>query len=212
MSDEDRRRYPRRAKPFQAVYWPSADLRFPAVGLDIGGGGICLLTQQPMPPELHQVNIVALLDERPVPITAAVQWTDTIQYKNKEHFRYGLKLAKINDTDWDNMMKSLSVHVGLGTPEAGVVLTAKQRDALIPMRVQQQIGDILAKKERLDPPRDGALPLAEYKFEGYTMRKGVPFYKLQVRSKKRDGNGRDMREFRSTILVIIEGNGVVLAD
>lgn len=209
---EDRRRYPRRAKPFQAVYWPTADMRFPAVGLDIGGGGLCLLTQQPIPPEAHEVSIVVLVDEKPVPVTGLVKWTDTIKYKEKDHFRYGLKLVKISDADWDGMMNALSVHAGLSSPTSGTVLTAKQRDELIPKAVQIQITDALVKRQRLDAPHQDCLPLTEYKFEGYTMRKSVPFYRLTVRSKMRDLTGRNLDEFRTTILVLIEGNGVVLAD
>lgn len=187
-------------------------MRFPAVGLDIGGGGLCLLTQQPIPADIHELSVVVLIDEKPVPVTGMVKWNDTIKYKEKDHFRYGLKLLKIADGDWDTMMNSLSVQLGLGTPANGSVLTAKQRDQLIPARVQEQISDALVKRERLDPPRHDCLPLTEYKFEGYTMRKSVPMYKLSVRSKARNLSGRDLNEFRTTILVLIEGNGVVIAD
>ena len=187
-------------------------MRFPAVGLDIGGGGLCLLTQQPIPGEIRELSVVVLVDERPVPVSGAVMWTDTIKYKDKDHFRYGLKLLKIADADWDSMMNSLSVQMGLGTPASGSVLTATQRDQLIPHRVQEQISEALIKRERLDAPHGDSLPLTEYKFEGYTMRKSVPMYKLSVRSKKRNLSGRDLNEFRTTILVLVEGNGVVLAD
>ena len=187
-------------------------MRFPAVGLDIGGGGLCLLTQQPIPSDARELSIVVLIDERPVPITGFVKWTDTIKYKDKDHYRYGLKLLKISDADWDSMMNALSVQIGLGTPASGSILTAKQRDSLIPSGVQEQIAEALVKRERLDAPQHDCLPLTEYKFEGYTMRKSVPFYKLTVRSKKRNLSGRDLNEFRTTILVLIEGNGVILAD
>ncbi len=187
-------------------------MRFPAVGLDIGGGGLCLLTQQPIPNGAAELSIVVLVDERPVPITGMVKWTDTIKYKEKDHYRYGLKLLKISDTDWDSMMNALSVQIGLGTPASGSVLTAKQRDSLIPAAVQKEIAEALVKRERLDAPQNECLPLTEYKFEGYTMRKSVPFYKLTVRSKKRDYSGRNLQEYRTTILVLIEGNGVILAD
>ena len=211
-STEDRRRYPRRAKPFQAVYWPTPEMRFPAVGLDIGGGGLCLLTQQPIPAGGQELSIVVLVDERPVPVTGTLKWADTIKYKDKEHYRYGVKLTKISDADWDAMMNALSVQIGLGTPASGSVLTAKQRDTLIPAKVQGEITEALVKRGRLDAPQHDCLPLAEYKFEGYTMRKSVPFYKLTVRTKMRTASGRDLNEFRTTILVLIEGNGVIVAD
>lgn len=187
-------------------------MRFPAVGLDIGGGGLCLLTQQPIPGEVSELSVVVLIDEKPVPVTGMVKWNDTIKYKDKDHFRYGLKLLKIADGDWDSMMNSMSVQMGLSTPVNGSILTAKQRDQLIPARVQEQISDALIKRERLDLPHADCLPLTEYKFEGYTMRKSVPMFKLTVRSKKRNITGRDLNEFRTTILVLIEGNGVVVAD
>lgn len=180
--------------------------------MDVGGGGLCLLTQQPIPEELSELSVVLLIDERPVPVTGSVKWNDSIKYKDKEHFRYGLKLLKIADGDWDGMMNSMSVQMGLSTPATGAILTAKQRDQLIPARVQEQISEALVKRERLDAPHADCLPLTEYKFEGYTMRKSVPMYKLTVRSKKRNLSGRDLNEFRTTVLVLIEGNGVIVAD
>jgi len=173
---------------------------------------LCLLTQQPIPAELHEVQVVALIDEHPVPITGAVKWNDTIKYKEQDCFRYGLKLIKIADNDWENMMNALSLAMGIGSPASGTILTAKQRDMLVPKRVQDQISDALIKRERLDRPQADILPLTEYKFDGYTMRKGVPYYRLTVRSKRRNLSGRHLEEFRTSILVLIEGNGVIIAD
>ena len=211
-SPQDRRRFPRRAKPFQAVYWLAPDRRFPAVGLDISGGGICLLTQAPIPGTIRDLSIVVLVQEKPVPFTGVLKWADTITYKDREHYRYGIKLAQIADGDWDGMMNALGVQAELGAPASGSVLTAKQRDTLIPAKVQVDITAALVNKQRLDAPQADCLPLTEYKFEGYTMRKGVPFYRLTVRSKRRASGGASLSEFRTTILVPVEGTGVILAD
>lgn len=209
---ENRRRFPRRAKPFSAVYFPTADARFPAVGLDIGGGGMCLLTQEPLSDAIREeLQVIALVAEKPVAISASVCWTESVQHKGKDHFRYGLKLKAIADQDWDLIMRwAMDEHLAAEAPSSGTVLTATQRDSLIPVRTQHQIATALVKKARLDPTDESRLPLVEYKFEGYTMRKNVPFYKLTVRSKKSDH--RTIEEFRTQVLVLVEGDGVLVLD
>lgn len=209
---DNRRRFPRRNKPFSAVYFPTAEARFPAVGLDIGGGGMCLLTQEPIDDRLREgLQVIALVADKPVAINASVCWNDTLKHKGRDHYRYGLRLKQIADQDWDLIMRwALDEHVGNEAPSTGTVLTATQRDSLIPFRTQRQIATALVKKARLDPTDDTRLPLVEYKFEGYTMRKNVPFYKLTVRSKKSDS--RTLEEFRTTVLVLVEGDGVLVLD
>jgi len=72
------------------------------------------------------------------------------------------------------------------------------------------VSRLLVKRERLEPFEGERLPLIEYKFEGYAMKAGTPFYKLNVRSRaKRAG---DMAEFHSDVLVGIDSTKVQLLE
>ncbi|MBV8244525.1 MAG: PilZ domain-containing protein [Candidatus Eremiobacteraeota bacterium] len=46
--DVNRRKYPRKRKPYRATFSVDGQTQKPAIGLDISGGGLCVLTQEPV--------------------------------------------------------------------------------------------------------------------------------------------------------------------
>jgi hypothetical protein len=207
----NRRTYPRRRTTFPATYVAETTQK-PAFGLDISGGGMCLLTQEPIPPTLLKgFSLLAMLGDRKVRLEATGCWAVPMMVRGQKHYRYGLRLKQIADHDWDHVMEhSLSGEGGPGlTP--GLILTTKQRDSILPIDKQHRIAESLAHKKRLDYSGTGRLPLVEYRFTGYQMQRGTPFYRLQVRSKITSAT-LGTQEFYSTVLVAIEGEAVKLLD
>jgi hypothetical protein len=207
----NRRTYPRRRTTFPATYVAETTQK-PAFGLDISGGGICLLTQEPIPPTvLKSLSLLAMVGERKVRFEASGCWAVPMMVRGQKHYRYGLRLKQIADHDWDFVMEhSLDGEGGPGlTP--GTMLTQKQRDSILPLEKQHRIAESLAHKKRLEWSGTGKLPLVEYLFTGYAMQRGTPFYKLQVRSKI-SSMALGAQEFRSSVLVAIEGESVKLLD
>jgi len=90
-------------------------------------------------------------------------------------------------------------------------LNCSQRDTILPIQKQHQIGEALAHKQRLAVGHDGRLPLVEYTFTGYAMQRGIPYYKLSVRSKVASAD-HHVKEFTTALLVAIEGDGVKVLD
>jgi hypothetical protein len=212
-SNENRRIYPRRKKPFRAMYFAHSQERKPAIGLDISGGGLRLLTKDLLEHRGVDVPVVILIADRPVQLSARVQWVDKTTHQGEPHYLYGFKMSKIADHEWDRIM-DWTVEEGAaiaGDLRIGSVLTTVQRDAMIPASRQLEIAKRLAEKGRLDPLHGERLPLVEYKFEGFKMRLGVPYYKLTVRSKKTETD-RSFTEYRTNVLARIESEGVVVLD
>lgn len=210
-----RRMYPRRKKPFRAMYFGKEQERKPAIGLDISGGGMRMLTKDLVDHRGVDLPVVILIADRPVQLSAKVKWVEKTLHLGEDHYLCGLKLSKIADHEWDRIMEwtleeaaptAVSADVKVGS-----VLTTVQRDSLIPTPRQVEVAKRLAEKGRLDPIEGNRLPLVEYKFEGYKMRMGIPYYKLTVRSKKTEKD-RSFTEYRTSVLARIESEGVVVLD
>lgn len=209
QAEKNRRSYPRLRKLLHAAYFNTDNAKFPAFVLNIGGGGLCMLTREQLRPDAESIPVVTLIEDKPLQLAGVIRWRDTVPVKGKEHYLYGLKLQQISDRDWERLM-NFSIAGGVGEVNIGAVLSATQRDTIITNEEQLMVSRLLVKRERLEPFEGERLPLIEYKFEGYAMKAGTPFYKLNVRSRaKRAG---DMAEFHSDVLVGIDSTKVQLLE
>ena len=206
----NRRKFYRRTKPFQGVYYASPGERVPLVGLDISGGGLCVLLQQPVKDLSAELMLGAVIQAKPFTVIGTIRWSDVVKVKGVDHFRYGLKLKSIADDDWDRLM--------LWTVEnnsdfvEGATLSAAQRDSLITQQTQDHIATDLRAKERIDPYADGKLPLIEYNFVKYTMRQGAPYVWLRVRSRCTDRTLHTIVDHMTNVLVSCDDGHIKLID
>jgi len=206
----NRRKFFRRTKPFQGVYYATPGERVPLVGLDISGGGLCILLQQPVKDLSSELMLGAVIQAKPFTVIGTVRWSDVVKVKGVDHYRYGLKLKSIADDDWDRLM--------LWTVEnnsdfvEGATLSAAQRDSLITQQTQEKIANELQSKERIDPFQDGKLPLIEYNFVKYTMRQGAPYVWLRVRSRCVDRTLQTTVDHMTNVLVSCDDGHTKLID
>jgi len=209
---KNRRTYPRRRNTYPAAYVDDASTQKPAYGLDISGGGICLMTKEPIPPAIvKNLELLVMIGERKVRFAASGCWAVPMKVRGTTHYRYGMRLKQISDHDWAYLMEhSLD---GEGGPQLtpGTMLTTAQRDSILPLAKQYKIAETLAHKKRLDYLDDKRLPLVEYTFTGYEMQRGTPYYKLSVRSKTINPD-HSSTDHRSSVLVAIEGENVRVLD
>jgi len=214
-SDDPRNRriFPRRRNTYPAAYVDDSSAQKPAYGLDISGGGICLLTKEPIPPSvLKNLELLVMVGPRKVRLTGSGCWAVPMKVRGTTHFRYGLRLRQIADHDWDYVMEHSLVD-GEGGPQLtpGSLLTDAQRMAILSDETQHRIAESLAHKKRLDYRGTGQLPLVEYTFNDYVMQRGTPFYRLTVRSKMTNPD-RSTTEHRTAVLVAVEGSAVKVLD
>jgi len=212
-SAPNRRRFPRRQKPFQGVYYANPGERVPTVGLDLSGGGACLLLQQPVKDPNAELMIGAVIDQKPFTIVGRIRWSDVVKVKGVDHYRYGLQLQSIADEDWDRLMLwTLQTSGEAEDLKEGAALSPEQRDALMTAETQNKIGEELVSKERVDPFQAGKLPLIEYNFVKYTMRQGVPYIMLKVRSRSTDRIKQSIEDYYTQILVGCDDGHLKILD
>ena len=207
---DNRRKFYRRSKPFQGVFYGAGGEKLPLVGLDISGGGLCILLQHPIKDGGSELTLGAVIDNKPFTVIGTVRWTDVVKVRGVDHYRYGLKLKSIADEDWDRLM--LWTVENNSEFSEGTTLSAAQRDALITQQAQQKIAEELVSRERIDPVVDGRLPLIEYSFVKYTMRQGVPYVWLRVRSRRTDHTLHEAVEYKSNVLVSCDDGHIKLVE
>ncbi len=202
----NRRLYPRRRFTFPATFSVDGKTTLPAFGLDISGGGLRLFTQEPLKTGTRAFSLTAMFDRRKVAFRAVCRWSQAVEAAPGTRYRHGLQLRGIADGDWEFLM-NLTLD---GEAAARGVLTPGQLNAMLSFEKQHRIADALATAGRLSYNRGHRLPLIEYAFDGYTMRRSVPYYRFTVRSKMVRPSG--LEEFRTPALVAIEAETVQLLD
>jgi len=208
-----RRIYGRRKVTFPMSYGGPDGAGRPAFGLNIGGGGICILTrEQVLPAAGRHIALLATLGAARMTFEADIRWQQPIEVRGETEYRLGLKIAAISDDEWDALMAfSLADVTEGGSPAAaGSILNAQQRDSMLPVEKQQRIVARLMEMRRLSNPGDGRLPLIEYTFAGYRCLNGVPSYRLVIRSKTIETDGTS-NEFHTHLDAAIENSGIVIA-
>lgn len=192
------------------MFYASGGERLPLVGLDISGGGLCILLQQAIKDPGPELTLGAVIDNKPFTVIGTVRWTDIVKVKGVDHYRYGLKLKSIADDDWDRLM--------LWTVEnnaefvEGMALSAAQRDALITQQTQEKIAETLQSRDRIDPIVGGKLPLIEYNFVKYTMRQGAPYVWLKVRSRRLDRTLNSVVDHHTNVLISCDDGHIKVID
>jgi hypothetical protein len=169
------------------------------VGLNAGGGGFCVVFQQPFDHAPAEMRLGAVVESEAFTMNATIRWHDVMRIKGVEHHRYGVKLTAIADRAWDQLMR----WTVQDNPEfvEGASLSEAQRDALITPKTQERIVADLLRKGRVDPYEDGKLPLVEYNFLRYTMRHGTPYVWLCVRSRTSDPILHTTKDQATNVLV-----------
>lgn len=207
---DNRRLYPRKRSTFPATFTLDGSNSFPAFGLDLSGGGMRLLTKNQLPPNgAMKVSLLVMLDGRKVRLDCIRKWEETVAAPDGKRYRYGLKLKAIADGDWEYIMALTTSDETVEVHE-GAVLTGAQRDALLPPETQHRVAEALAHAGKLEYSPGNKMPLIEYAFDGYAMKRGTPFYAFTVRSRANRPDGT--QEYRTKTLVGIEAAIVRLLE
>ncbi len=196
----NRRKYPRKRKPYRAtVSLDGGVTQKAAIGLDISGGGLCVLTQEPMAKEEFEVR--ATLDTRLIRLRGKSVWNDTVSYQGKTVFRYGMRFTGISADDWDAVIRYTTdkpVEEGNKAQEELVTVRMTPDDAnrLLPEKLQQRLLVILVERRRLAPLQKDHTPLVQYFYSGVVRYNGLLMHRLTIQSKIVGPEGNEMHETR----------------
>ena len=198
--EPNRRKYPRKRKPYRATFSVDAGTtQKPAIGLDISGGGLCVLTQEPVGKDEFEVR--ATIESRVVRVRAKSVWHDTVTHQGKSVWRYGMRFTGISADDWDAIIRyasDKSVEEANRAQEdlTTVRMTPDDANRLLPTRLQHRLLKILAERRRLAPLREGQTPLVQYFYSGVVRHEGKLMHRLTIQSKVVGQEGDEMFETR----------------
>ena len=184
--EQNRRKFPRKRKPYRAAYSLDGKTTRAAIGLDIGGGGLCILTQEPIGREEFEVRVV--LDERNVRMRAKVVWHDNVQHQGRKVWRYGMRFTGIPADDWDAIIRYTTdrpvAEANKAQEElAAVRMTPDDTARLLPKELQTRLLQMLVDRRRLAPLDERVTPLVQYFYSGIVRHNDRLVHRLVIQSK-----------------------------
>ncbi len=198
--DANRRKYPRKRKPYRATVSIDGGLtQKPGIGLDISGGGLCMLTQEPVGKTEFEVR--ATIEARVVRIRARSVWQDTVTHQGKSVWRYGMKFTGISADDWDALIryttdKPVAEDNKAQSELVTVRMTPDDASRLLPHNLQNVLLKLLVERHRLAPLQDSVTPLVQYFYSGVVRHEGKLMHRLTIQSKVVGAEGAELFETR----------------
>jgi hypothetical protein len=184
--EQNRRKFPRKRKPYRAAYSVDGHTTRPAIGLDISGGGLCILTQEQVPRPEFEVR--AQIDERTIRVRVKSVWHDHVQHQGRKVWRYGLRFLGIPADDWDAIIRFTTDKPVAETNKAQEELTAVRMTPddtarLLPKELQTRLLQMLVERRRLAPLDDRVTPLVQYFYSGIVRHNEKLVHRLVIQSK-----------------------------
>ncbi len=201
--EQNRRKFPRKRKPYRASYTLDGITMRTAIGLDISGGGLCILTQAPVPRDEFDVRVE--LDAHSVRMRAKIVWHDNVQHQGKKVWRYGMRFVGIAADDWDAIMRYTTDRAVTETNKAqeelsAVRMTPDDTARLLPRELQTRLLQMLVERRRLAPLTD-RVPLVQYFYSGIVRHDDRLVHRIVIQSKV---VGRERDELFETRFVFDE--------
>jgi hypothetical protein len=198
--EPNRRKYPRKRKPYRATVSVDAGVsQRPAIGLDISGGGLCLLTQEPT--GMDEFEVRATIDTRVLRMRAKSVWQDTVTHQGKSVWRYGMRFTGISADDWDTIIRYTTdqpvQEVNKAQEElVSVRMTPDDANRLLPVQLQRKLLALLVERRRLAPLQENVTPLVQYFYSGVVRFNNQLMHRLTIQSKVVGTEGAEMYETR----------------
>jgi hypothetical protein len=183
--EQNRRKFPRKRKPYRAAYSLDGKATRAAIGLDISGGGLCILTQEPVRREEFEVRVE--LDARSVRVRAKIVWHDNVQHQGRKVWRYGMRFVGIPADDWDAIMRYTTDRPVAESNKAqeelsAVRMTPDDAARLLPRELQTRLLHMLVERGRLAPLTE-RVPLVQYFYSGIVRHDDRLVHRLVIQSK-----------------------------
>jgi hypothetical protein len=198
--EPNRRKYARKRKPYRATVSIDGGItQKPAIGLDISGGGLCLLTQEPIARDEFEVR--ASIDARTLRVRGKSVWHDRVTHQGKSAWRYGLRFTGLSADDWDAVIRYTTDKPVAESNKAQEELTAVRMtpddaNRLLPIVLQRRLLDMLVERYRLAPLQENVTPLVQYFYSGVVRHNNQLMHRVTIQSKVVGTDGPELYETR----------------
>ena len=212
---QEKRDAPRTRQPYKVVFSSNGLTWTPAMGIDIGVGGISVLTQH----GLHktEMDFRLTLGTREIPCRMAiVRHEGAVQQGRKLH-KYGLRFVSMKRDDQDAMLRWLRgapiEDVNKAKDElAAIRMNPDDVTRLFPKNVQDRLHDELVKRGRLAPPKHRHEPLVAYYYGGVMMSGGKRMHRLTIESKIAHGQHHTESRYRTRFMFDDQASEIAVLD
>ncbi len=198
--DANRRKYPRKRKPYRTTVSLDADLsQKPAIGLGVSGG---LLRAHPGADRQERVRGVRHRRDPGRADPCEGRLARYGQPSGKSVGRDGMKFTGISADDWDAVIRyTTDKPVAEDTNKAQeelvtVRLTPDDASRLLPQHLQTVLLKLLVERRRLAPLQDSVTPLVQYFYSGLIRHDGKPMHRLTIQTKVVRSEGSELFETR----------------
>jgi hypothetical protein len=190
--DVNKRKYPRKRRPYRASYSLDGKSQKAAIGLDLSGGGCCILTQENVASKEFQ--LLCVIEQRTVRLRAKTVWADNVTHQGRKVWRYGMQFTGIPADDWDAIIryttdKPVADSNKIAEDLTKVRLTPDDTARLLPLALQNRLLQMLVQRGKLAPLDERPTPLVQYFYSGIVKHQGKPLHRLMIQSKIANHDG-----------------------
>lgn len=193
--ERNRRRFPRIKRDFDVEYTVDGTRWLFGQGVDLSGGGMCMISLSPIMPDVFDARID--VNGQPVSIRLRKIWGTTTQYSGKQAPYYGLQFEKINAHDWDAVIRSITGrNTAPVTQLESIPLAETEAKTLLPLQFRERMLSELRIRSRIDPQKP--LPVV-YEYGGVLTENSQQMHRFTVRSSINSYAG--LKRFTTQVLV-----------
>jgi hypothetical protein len=186
--EENRRRYPRIKKDYNAEYSLGADRWAVLHGIDLSGGGMCVVSEHIIPNVTFDVRV--MLGDREISLRVRPVWNATTNYKGRILPTYGMQFVSVGAEDWETIITWITGDDPTKSEGfAAIQMSDVEVGHLIPAVIRDDLLDALTRRSRFDPRKP--LPV-QYDYAGIGRHNGRAVHKLTLHSKVHNG-AREIR-------------------
>jgi hypothetical protein len=209
--DVNKRKYPRKRRPYRAAYSLDGKTQKPAIGLDLSGGGCCILLQENVTQKEFELR--AQIDDRMVRLRAKTVWQDNVTHQGRKVWRYGMQFTGIPADDWDAIIRYTTDKPVAESNKAvedltRVRLTPDDTARLLPLALQTRLLQMLVQRGRLAPLDDRTNPLVQYFYSGIVKHEGKPMHRLLIQSKVVDDDAHTSQMYETQFVFDDTGSNI----
>lgn len=203
-SERNRRRYPRVKRDFDVEYTLDGERWLFAQGVDLSGGGICVISHLRITKDSFDARIE--IGGRAIPLKLQQVWNTTTEYRGKEMPYYGLKFARVNPEDWEAIIRSITgSDPGRAERFESAPLDEAEAITLLPLEFRERLIGELRKRSRIDA--DKPLPIS-YEYGGLVHERNQLMHQFTIRSSVKGYTGE--KRFTTRLLVADDDSNVIV--
>ena len=202
--ERNRRRFPRVKRNFDVEYSIDGNRWLFAQGVDLSGGGMCVISKSPILPDVFDARID--IEGHTIPAKLRKIWGTTTQFEGREAPYYGLQFVKINAHDWDAVIRSITGrNNAVVTQLESIPLAEAETKTLLPLQFRERMLSELRIRSRIDPQKP--LPIV-YEYGGVLTENSQQMHRFTVRSSINSYAG--LRRFTTQVLVRDDDSEIVV--